>query len=345
MTKLPIPVLSEFIGELLNRAGLPAKDATFLAGEIVGQEARGIVTHGLRLVEYHVTGLATGTIKPQPDIRILSDNGTTVVFDTDSAAGIIGAMHAMDGAVERAKRFGVGIGIAAYGNYGVSTAPYCRRAAEQGMLGIAMSNTQRVMGYPGARGRVIGNNPFGFAAPTGAGFPIVFDAAMTISGGMLSRLVREGQEIPRELMALDAEGKPTQNPKEARTPMPIGGNKGAGLALLVEILTGVLSGGAFLSSVVPSDKRKRKQDAQTQCCIAIEIERFMPLADFQERMVRLISDLKDNELAPGATEIRVPGERMSRHLEQCRRDGVPIEPDVRENLETLAKQAGVKSPF
>jgi len=345
MARLSIPVLTDFIADLLTRAGLTPQDAGVVAGVLVGQESRGITTHGLRLVEYHVSALAMGLINTTPNIQVLRDDAAMVVFDTDNTVGIVGVLLAMDAAIERAQRFGIGIAIAAYSNYSVSCGPYCLHAAEKGMLGITMSNTRPAMGYPGAQGRVIGNNPLGFAAPTGAGFPILYDAAMTISNGMLSRLIRQGLSMPAGLIGHDAEGKPTQEPKDVRTPMPIGLHKGAGLALLVEILTGVLSGGAFLQSVDSGGARKSKADSQSQCCIAVDIERFMPLTDFCQRMQQLVLDLKDNPLAPGASEIRLPGERMARHLEQSRRDGVVIEPDVSEYLNAQAKQVGATSPL
>ena len=123
-------------------------------------------------------------------------------------------------------------------NHFLSAAPYCLQAVSRDMIGIAFSNTQPSMGFPGAKRSVIGNNPIGFGVPTAGEFPIVFDSALTVSGGKIGQYIREGRFIPEEFQALDENGEKTRDPVKVGgkgTVMPIGGYKGAGLALLVEI--------------------------------------------------------------------------------------------------------------
>jgi LDH2 family malate/lactate/ureidoglycolate dehydrogenase len=202
------------------------------------------------------------------------------------------------------------------------------------------------MGYPGATGRAIANSPLGFGVPTGAGFPIVFDSALTTSGGKLSQWIREGKSIPAALLGVDKQGNPSADPQAVLydgAPWPIGDYKGAGLAILVEVLSGVLGGGAFLHDILPPTMCKSKENGESQCCLAIDIGHFMPLQDFHKRIAAFIADLKSNPLAPGYSEILLPGERAQRALEECRKVGVPVEADVAVELQAWAARLGVAS--
>jgi LDH2 family malate/lactate/ureidoglycolate dehydrogenase len=129
------------------------------------------------------------------------------------------------------------------------------------------------------------------------------------------------------------------------TPWPIGGHKGAGLAVLVEILTGVLGGGGFLHSIQPPDPLTSKDGSVSQCCIAVDIERFMPLAEFRQRVAAFVGDLKSNPLASGYTEILLPGERAHRTQLHRLQNGVPLDKDVAVDLRTWAERLNVAFPF
>lgn len=343
----PVGVLKTFVQALYRSSGLSEADARLCAEVAVLQEMRGVKTHGLRRVAPTLERLKNGQITPRPNRTVLRDSGATVVIDGDYGPGILGCMDAMDRAIAKSGQFGIGIGIVIHNNHFQSAAPYCLRAVEKGKLGIAFSNTQASMGYPGALGRVIGNSPLGFAVPTAAGFPVVFDSAMTTSGGKLSQWITEGKSIPAALLGLDAQGDVSNDPKavlEGGTPMPVGGHKGAGIAILVEILTGVLGGGAFLKGIVPENARTRKEESDSQCCIAIDIGHFMPVELFQKRMADFIADLKSNPTAPSHREILLPGENAQRHHDSARRDGVTLGEEVRQSLALWAERLQVPFP-
>lgn len=340
--------LRELAGQLFLASNLPSPDAGLCAEIAVLQEMRGVRTHGLRRVPPTLERLINGQINVRPNRTVISDRGATTVLDGDYGVGALGCMDAMERAIAKARRFGVGIGIVINNNHFQSAAPYCLRAVDRGVIGIAFSNTQASMGYPGATGRVIGNGPFGFAVPTASDFPIVFDSAMTTSGGKLAQWIREGRPLPPELFGLDSHGKLSLDPTtvlHGGTPMPIGGHKGAGLAILIEILTGVLGGGAFLHGILPEDKRQRKEESDSQCCIAIDIEHFIPASDFRSRVTAFITDLKSNPVATGYSEIVLPGEAAQRRYKAASRNGVVLDDDVRQELGTWARKLGVNWPL
>jgi L-2-hydroxycarboxylate dehydrogenase (NAD+) len=341
-------LLTAFVQGLFASAGLPESDARLCAETHVLQESRGIITHGLRHVPLNLDGLTKGQMNPRPKRAVLRDEAATVVIDGDRGVGILGCMDAMGRTIAKAKQFGTGIGIVIHSNHFLSAAPYCLRAVEEGMIGICFSNTWASMGYPGATARVIANSPTGFGVPSNAGFPVVFDSSLTTSGGKLSQWIREGKAIPPALLGTNKEGNPSANPAEVLhggTPWPIGGHKGAGLAVLVEILTGLLGGSGFLHGVLAPNLRTSKEQYESQCCVVIDIERFMPLAEFRERMAVFVADLKGNPLADGYTEILLPGERAHRTQMQSLQNGVILEKDVETDFRAWAQRLNVAFPF
>lgn len=341
-------VLTSFIQRLFAAASLPEADAKLCAETHVLQEMRGITTHGLRHVPLNLEGLTKGRMNPRPNRIVLRDDLGTLVLDGDKGVGILGCMDLTTRSIAKAKQFGIGLGIVVHSNHFLSAAPYCLRATEQGMIGICFSNTWASMGYPGTTARVIANSPTGFGVPSDAGFPVIFDSSLTTSGGKLSQWIREGNAIPPALLGMSKEGNPSADPSavlHGGTPWPIGGHKGAGLAVLVEILTGLLGGSGFLHGVRAPELRTSKEQYESQCYIAIDIERFMPLTEFRERMVAFVKDLKGNPLASGYEEIMIPGERAHRILEQSRREGINLEADVATDLRAWAERLSVEFPF
>ena len=341
-------LLTAFVEKLFVAAGLSDSDARLCAEIHVLQESRGIITHGLRHVPLNLEGLTKGQMNPRPNRTVLRDDAATIVIDGDRGVGILGCMDAMHRAIAKAKQFGIGIAIVIHSNHFLSAAPYCLRAAEEGMIGICFSNTWASMGYPGATARVIANSPTGFGVPSGAGFPVIFDSSLTTSGGKLSQWIREGKAIPPALLGIDKEGNSSADPAEVLhggTPWPIGGHKGAGLAVLVEILTGLLGGRGFLHGVQAPNLRTSKEQYESQCCLVIDIERFMPLTEFRKRMTAFVGDLKGNPLAEGYTEILLPGERARRTQMQSLQNGVILEREVEAEFRAWAQRLSVAFPF
>lgn len=345
---VPHTVLTSFIQGLFDAVGLSESDAASCAEIHDQQEMRGVTTHGLRHVPVSLDSLNKHLVNPLPNRVVLRDQAATLVIDGDGGAGIAGCMDAMHRSIAKAKQFGIGIGIVIRSNHFLSAAPYCLRALAHGMIGICFSNTWASMGYPGTNVRAIANSPLGFGIPSTLVFPILFDSALTTSAGKLSQWIREGKTIPPALSGINAEGSQSFDPVavlQGGTPWPIGGHKGAGLAVLVEMLTGVLGGGAFLHGIHPLEFRTSKEESESQCCIVIDVEKFMPLAVFRQRVAEFVSDLKSNPPAPDYTEILLPGERAHRSYLRCLQAGVPLETDVSVRLRSWAEQLHVAFPF
>jgi LDH2 family malate/lactate/ureidoglycolate dehydrogenase len=347
ISRVPCEHMKTFVRALFRKLGVPEPDAALVAEVNVGQEMRGIRTHGLRRVPPNLKLLQAGRINPRPNHALLCDSGAVAVIDGDNGLGALASMAAMRLAIEKARDHGLGMVTAINSHHFVSAAPYCLEAAAQGMLGICCSNTQASMGYPGAAGDVLGNSPFGFAVP-GAEFPICYDGAMAFSYGRLNQYRREGRQLPEGFYGLDDKGRVTRDPEVIHKKgvlMPIGDHKGASLGILVELLTGVIGGGAFLSGILSPGKRIDKAQGDSQCGIAVDLSRFMPRDKFLARITDFIADIKGRPKAKGVDEITLPGERMHRTYRESVECGVAVEEDVRKLLNKWAEKVGVPSPL
>jgi LDH2 family malate/lactate/ureidoglycolate dehydrogenase len=346
--KIAHATLIDFVEQLFLACEISAGDAELCAKTYVWQEMRGVTTHGLRHVASALEGLSQGRMSVRPNRTIRRDDRAMIVIDGDNGLGIVACTDAMDRAISKAQRYGIGIAIIIRSNHFLAAAPHCWRAVEHGMVGICCTNTYGGMGYPGAKGRAIGNDPIGFGVPTGAEFPIIFDSALSTSGGKLAKWIREGKTIPSTLFGIDSEGNHSTDPRavlDGGTPQPIGDHKGAGLAILMEVLTGVLGDSWFLQGVHDPGLRNSAEHGPSHCCICIDIEKFMPLEVFHKRMVTFIADLKANPVAPGHTEIFLPGERAQRSYRMSMESGVSLEEDVANELRRWAQRLKVCCPF
>ena len=347
-SRVPVDSLRQFIEALFRAAGFQEEDVRLGTDAFLLQEMRGVQTHALRRLGQMLDGIGAGEINSRPHRRVLHEHNAIVVVDGDFGLGISSCMYTMEQALRLARRFGIGFSIVVNSNHFLAAAPYCLRAAEQGAIGLAFANAASGMGYPGTNVSALGNSPVGFAVPTGAGFPIVFDAALTLSGGKLTQWAKQGERIPDGFLGYDAAGNFTSDPAavlDGGVPLPIGLHKGAGLGILTDVLTGVIGGTSFLRALVPEEHQEWRRTTNTHCFIAIDIEPFMPLPAFRERMAAYVAEIKSKPVAPGYEEILLPGERAARSVEDCERHGVPLQDDVVARLTGLSTSYGVPMPF
>jgi LDH2 family malate/lactate/ureidoglycolate dehydrogenase len=293
-------------------------------------------------------GAANGETNTHPNRRVVRETNAVAIVDGDFGLGITSCMMAMEQALRLSKQFGIGYSLVVNSNHFLAGAPYCLRAAEAGAVGIAFAHSGSGMAYPGTNVSSMGNSPVGFALPTAAGFPLVFDSSLTLSGGKLTQWSKQGVQIPEGFLGYDANGDFTLDPAAVLAggvPLPIGLHKGGGLAILIDVLTAILGGAGFLRSLTPEEHPEWRRIAPTHSFIAFDIESFMPLAEFEERMAAYVTELKSHELAAGYDEILLPGERSARSMQESRQHGVPLEDDVVERLRELSRRYAVPLPF
>ena len=218
---------------------------------------------------------------------------------------------------------------------------YTHAAAEAGMAAIAFSASSPIMAYHGARAAGVSTAPLAIAVP-GEGAPIALDMASgMVSMGTLMQARRSGQALPPD-SALNSQGEITTDPRAARLPLPLGGAKGSGLALLIECLASLIAGNPLLAEALegtPLGERHRQNGA----VIALDIARFVDPAQFRREVARLAAAIKALPPQPGM-QILLPGERGGRAFAQRRRDGIPLPTPVYEELRALARSLDMEGP-
>lgn len=324
--------LSRLVTTIFVRAGLPNDDAALVARCLVEADLRGVRSHGTMRIPDYVRWIKVGNINPRPNVQIVADSGATAVVDADAAMGYVTADVAMRLAISRAREHGVGAVGLRNGRHSGTMAYWAQLALEHSFIGFATTNAGMNMAPWGGRDKIVGNNPFAIAVPARAPFPVVLDMATSVAaGGKLDMAVLRGEEIPLG-WALDAAGSPTTDPREGRkgSLLPVGGPKGYGMAVMLDVLAGVLTGARFGGSL--------GAPGCGQFYIALDVERFMPLSDFLDRMDQLIAQLHASALAPGSDRIYVPGEIEHEKAERSRKEGLPLEENLIAELEALARE-------
>jgi LDH2 family malate/lactate/ureidoglycolate dehydrogenase len=335
--------LTEFAESVAIAAGFEPEDAKVLSDCLVDAELRGVGSHGLVHLPMHIEELERGLLKSKPNLQTVKDSGAVVVLDGDSGLGQTLTIHATDLAVERAARFGIAtVGVRNSGSFGVA-AYYPLRAAARGMIGFALQNTAPHLAPPGAIDKLVGNNPFAIALPTGD-VPVVLDiASSSVARANLIMAAKNHEKIPLD-WAIDANGKPTDDPEKALVGalVPFGGHKGYGLAFVLGLLAGPLLG--LDDRIFTHTMYFPRPKGYGVVVIVIDVSHFIDLAVFEAGVRDWIARLRAARLAPHAQPLRFPGER-SHHLKETReKEGIALPSAVVDDMTRLAQKFEVTFP-
>ncbi len=326
--------LQTWTADVFVRLGLHQEDATVVAQTLVEADLRGVGSHGVQRMTTYARGLRGGTIVAQPQISIVQDSGWAAVLDGGGGMGQLAAQRGMQLALERAAERGHGaVAVRNSGHCG-AMAYYAMQAAQRRSIGLAVTNAGINMMPTGGSQKLVGNNPLAYAIPTGRDAPIVLDMATSVvAGGKLDVARLRGEPIPLG-WALDGAGRPTTDPVAARQGalLPLGGPKGYGLAVVLDVLCGVLSGGRFGNGL--------GGPGSSHFFEALQIEAFTPYDDFLARIGELVDQLHACPPAEGASGVVLPGEPEHRLRAQRLRDGLPLEDTLIGELDDLAASLG-----
>jgi L-2-hydroxycarboxylate dehydrogenase (NAD+) len=339
---IAIEPLRQAMEQALEGLGCPADHAIEIAKVLLDAELRGYDDHGVYFLGELAAWFRSGALNPAPNIAVVQESDSSLILDADGGCGVVPSFQAMRWCVERAGVRGMAAAAVRRSGHFVAAAPYPAEAARRGFVALATANVTPLMPPPGGRTRTLGTNPFCFAAPTGGDHPVVFDMATTAIAGFKVRVAAlEGRTLPDGLVA-DASGKPTNDPAEflrGGLLMPVGGHKGFGMALLVEILAGVLTGAQFGAGASVTNGK------EGQFFLALNPEMFMSRDEFSSRMDELVQHIKASETIEGVDEILVPGERGQRRAATLRAQGeLPLNPLGWKVLGEVCESVGVIHP-
>jgi len=337
--------LTRLTRQVFEACGMLPKEAAVVADNLVQGELHGLSSHGVsRLLPVYARRLQHGGINPRPALRVVSRRGTTGVVDGDGGPGAVVGQFAMDLALEMARDHGSGWVAARNSSHFGAAFLFARRALPLGMLGFATTAAIPMVLPYGGRKPALGTNPLCVAVPGGRRGNIILDMATSVvARGKVQVAVLEHKDIPLG-WAVDRDGNPTTSAVEGAKGylLPLGTYKGYGLATIVEVFSSVLSGAAIASQIGEMFTNFDTPQRMGHFFGALDVNGFMPLSEFQERVDALITYLKSVPLAEGVEEILVPGEPEARKAAQYRATGIPLAEDVVSATQQLAAELGVE---
>ena len=336
--------LERFSAAIFKRLGVPDDEATQLAEIIVLSDLHGMHSHGVMRIPQYGPKIAAGGFRPGREGVILRETDSTLLLDAEHGIGQTMAVKAMRAAMAKAGKTGVGIcGVTNSNHYGAG-AYYGLMAARMDMIGILTTNASPSMPAPGGRTMLTGPLPLTVVAPRKTGWPFCLDTAMgVVSKGKIAYAAEKGEKIPLG-WGVDKNGTPTDDPQQVLDggwPLPIGGYKGFGLTCVLEILAGVLTGGALNDAIgnlftAPAEVPQ----GLGHFVMAIDVSAFMPADQFKERLDTYITMFKASELQPGIDEVTFPGEPEFRREVERRANGIPLSTNLIARLNAYARDVG-----
>lgn len=302
--------LANAVARIFIAAGIAPSAAAIVAEDLVAADLEGVASHGVMLVPMYVERILAGSVSKLTSGKIVSDRKSAVVIDAGNALGQLTARQAVELAAARAAEFGIAsVAVRNAFHFGAA-GRYARMLAERGCVGIVMCNTRPLMPPTGGAEPVTGNNPLSIAVPGAGAFAPEVDMALSAAAmGKIRNAAAAGQAIPLG-WATDKDGADTTDPEAAITGMllPAAGPKGFGLAFIIDLLCGGLSGGGIGGEVRPLFGALDQAYNSANLFIAIHVGHFADLQLFAERASAAAKAVSSVRRAPGFERVFAPGE-------------------------------------
>lgn len=334
--------LQALVAAIFVKAGMGDRDATNLAESLVTSDLRGVHSHGTMRVPEYVDKLVAGGVNARGRPHVVRDEGACLVVDADNSMGHVAMRFAMDQATARAGVIGIAACAVRGSNHAGAMASYAMQALPHDMIGIATTNALPTMPPHGGASRLLGINPLAVAIPAGRARPIVHDASFShVAHGKVRVFAQRGARLP-EGWATDRDGMPTTDATAALEGLllPIGGYKGVALAMVMGVLSSLLSGAAYgteLGSLAAGPRAG--QDGHF--VMAIRVQAFEDVSRFKDRVDTLVDEMHRAPRAPGVERIYAPGELEFETEHASRASGALLDRDTRTDLAGVASMLGV----
>mgnify|MGYP001827219206 CR=1 FL=1 len=350
--------LSDFCVQVFREMGVHEEDARITADVLVQANLRGIDSHGVARLARYVNGLRDGVMLAQPEEKVVTETPTTITVDAGAGLGQPVSFRAMNTAIEKAREYGSGFATVRNSNHYGIAGYFAMMALEQDMIGFSTTNAAVLVVPTFGRDAMYGTNPIALAVPAGKERPFVMDmATSTVPRGKLEVYHRQEKTLPTG-WATDERGVPTADASRVLDNfakraggglLPLGGAgedlsgyKGYGMGLMVELLSAVLPGAAFLTAVYPKDGAGRSLPANLGHFFgAWRLDAFRPADELKDDMDRFIQELRGGSLADGATRIYVHGEKEFEEADRRGSQGIPLEAKVEASLKQIAADFGI----
>ena len=331
--------LKSYVAKVLQSVGSSPEDSLFVAEVLVEADLRGVESHGVTRLPGYISMIENDLLNLSPNIKILKDSGATASIDGDMGFGMLTAFKGMSIAIDKARDFGVGAVTASNMAHTGMVGFFTMHAAQKGFIGMAMNNGPTIVPPFGGLTPTYATNPFSVAFPSTDGKPIVLDMATSmVAAGKLRLAAKKGETIPSD-WGIDKDGNETTDPEQVIHGGFLqwaGGYKGFGLATMVEILGGVLSGGLFGLKMPALVNFGQDPLIANGFYLAIDIERFMPLEIFGQKVSSLVQDVKSSKKIKEVEQIYMPGEPEFENKAKRLESGIPLNENVFNDLKDLS---------
>jgi len=349
--RIPVNTVERFMVDVFQALGVPPDDARICADVLIAADLRGIESHGVGRLKYYYDRIRAGVQFVQTEMEVVKETETTAVIDGHHGMGHVIAYRSMRLAMDKAREHGLGaVAVRNSTHFGIA-GYYSLMAATDGMIGITVTNARPAVAPTFGGEPMLGTNPIAFAAPSDMPYPFCFDGATSITQrGKVEVAARANKPVP-EGWIVDDQGNPMTEPHRileglstaTATLLPLGGAgellagyKGYGLATMVEVLSAALSGGAFMKDLLGFEEDgSRRPYMLGHFFLAIDIEHFIPLEESRRITGRIMRALQNARREPGRKRIHVAGEKEYEKEQLIRRQGIPANPSLRRELQTM----------
>jgi LDH2 family malate/lactate/ureidoglycolate dehydrogenase len=346
--RFPADALRVWTAEIFRKVGVSREDAALLTDSLLEANLRGVDTHGItRMLCVYVKRIQVGVVNPKTQLTVLREHPSTALIDCKNGIGQVASHSAMRMAIEKAKKTGVAFVATTHSNHYGAAAYWAMMALPHGMIGFSSTNAPATVAPTGGRTAMLGTNPFAIAIPAGREQPMVLDLATTVvARGRILLYAKQNKPLEPG-WAFDERGVPTTDAQVALKGLlaPIGGYKGYGIALAVDLLCGVMTGSSYGSHFPGflADNMIEPTDVGS-IFSAINVESFMDLPEFQVSMDKALHEMKACAKADGVQRIYIPGEIEFESKAERSKNGIPIPDAIVKDFVALGQELGVPFP-
>ncbi len=353
---IDVNILKKFIKDVFIGLKVPKKDAEIIADVLITSDLRGITSHGIQRCKMYYDRIKEGIYNPKTKIKIVKNDATTAVIDGNCGMGHVIAHKAMNLAIDKAKKYGLGaVAVRNSTHFGIA-GYYSLMATKEGMIGFVTTNTRPAVPPTFGVEPMLGTNPLTYGAPTDEDFPFLIDCATSIiQRGKVEVYNRMHKQLPKGLIIAN-NGNSKTDPgvvlnkllNRSAALLPLGGegeatsgHKGYGYATFAEILSAALQDGNYLKDTAGIIENGQKRLKVGHFFLAINIKNFIPVKKFKNVSGNIMRELRSSKKAPGKKRIYTAGEKEYYSEKERKKTGILINKSLQKDIKTMQKELGL----
>lgn len=316
--------LKELVVNNLKQVGVPKEHASTVADVLVHADLRGVHSHGVLRTEHYVNRIKEGGLNIKPNFKKEVTGPSTAKFNGDDGFGHVVGKKSVEQAIKMARENGIGVVVSYNSSHCGALSYYVKQAAEANMIGMAMTQTDKVVVPFGGREKFFGTNPIAYGFPARQHRPIILDMATSnVAFGKVLHARETGRKIPAD-WGVDEQGKSSTDPNKIEALLPFAGPKGYGLGMVVDVFSGLLAGATFGPHIKPMYDELNEMRKLGHFFMVINPSYFTDLENFLTQVDQMISELHDVSPAENFKQVMVPGEPEQLREEARLKDGIPV---------------------